>query len=271
MSAFVNDRRFPAQIDSLGHNIVETLDDLGDIKSIKFQDLILDDIADPLDDGRNIREVGHISKSCNSLLITITIRPKGKTREQPHYCVILADQLHKHSNRSSSASAYFDLVLLKAPAVIGQLVMQWLERTFDCRICRLLLQSYELRTIVDSSLEVMYGNSQGHADRRARPIELHYSFPESIDTLKSISISLAPDDARQLLVSRKEDSIAGFLDGVEAHCSDNMKIDFGHLSLVRAGCASWYIASEGKVKIFPAIEDKQSVADFIREIAKCGT
>lgn len=51
---------------------------------------------------------------------------------------------------------------------MGQLVTQWLERKFDCRVCRLLLQSYELRGIVDSSLDVMYNHSQGRGNTLAR-------------------------------------------------------------------------------------------------------
>lgn len=112
---------------------------------------------------------------------------------------------------------------------MGQLVTQWLERKFDCRICRLLLQSYELRGIIDSSLDIMYNHAQGRGntctllgprrisssnqrpdmviflspdtgDKKERSIELHYSFPESVDTLKSMSLSLPVENARQLLV-----------------------------------------------------------------------
>ncbi|KAF9949753.1 hypothetical protein BGZ65_007090 [Modicella reniformis] len=202
MSTFFNGtRRFPSQIDSSGRNLIDTLDDPGDIKDIKFQLLTLDD-----DNSQEPDWPRH------SLAITIKVRPKGKTREQLYYCALLRNQLHNDSNKHSrSTFTHFNLVLLKAPVIIGQLVMQWLERKFDCRICRLLLQS------------------------------------------------------------RDDESSAGLLEGVESHCSDTMKIDFSRLVLTRVGCSSWYIASEGKVKIFPAIADKYSVADFIREIGKHGT
>ncbi|KAF9172370.1 hypothetical protein BGX20_005781 [Mortierella sp. AD010] len=97
--------------------------------------------------------------------------------------------------------------------------------------------------------KVMYNHAQGQDERKARPIELHYAFPEGVSGLKSISVSLPTDEARQLLVSREEGSSSGFLDGVETHCSDSMRIDFGRLNLTRAGCSSWYLASEGKIKV----------------------
>ncbi|KAF9360945.1 hypothetical protein BGX26_006939 [Mortierella sp. AD094] len=90
-------------------------------------------------------------------------------------------------------------------------------------------------------------------ERKARPIELHYVFPEGVSGLRSISVSLPTDEARQLLVSREEGSDSGFLDGVEAHCTNSMRIDFDRLNLTRAGCSSWYIASEGKVKTIQSV------------------
>lgn len=49
--------------------------------------------------------------------------------------------------------------------------------------------------------------------------------------------------------SRKPGSQAGILEGIEDHCSDSMKVDFRRLDLARAGCAVWYIACEGKLKV----------------------
>ncbi|KAK3805489.1 MAG: kinetochore complex Sim4 subunit Fta1-domain-containing protein [Benniella sp.] len=271
MSTFFNGaRRFPGQIDGSGRNLIETLDDPGDITNIEFQQLTLDDAAQVSDDDAPQQQsLDANSSKGHSLAITITVRPKGKTREQLYYCAIMKDQLSVDNKRSTFTR--FNLVFLKAPVTIGQLVMQWLERKFDCRICRLVFQSYELRSIVDSSLQVMYNHAQGRGDKKERPIELHYSFPESVDTLKNMSVSLPVEDARQLLVSRNDGSNAGLLEGIEAHCADTMMIDFGRLVLTRAGCSSWYIASEGKAKIFPVIAERHSVADFIREIGKCGT
>ncbi|KAG0371171.1 hypothetical protein BGZ54_009530 [Gamsiella multidivaricata] len=218
---FVNGNRlFPGQIDNAGRNITETLDDPGDIKKVEIQQLILDHEKDGEERTRSAL---------------------GKSHEQTYHCAVLLDQQPGHNQSSNSAFANFNLVLIKSPVVIGQLVIQWLERRFDCRICRLLLQPYELRKIVDTSLDAMYNHVQGR------------------------------EEARQLLVSREEGSNAGFLDGVEAHCSDSMQIDFGRLTLTRAGCSAWYLASEGKAKIFPLIADRHSLIDFIREIGKCGT
>ncbi|KAI8345503.1 kinetochore complex Sim4 subunit Fta1-domain-containing protein [Mortierella sp. GBAus27b] len=245
---FSGDRRFPSQIDGSGRNVVDTLDDPGDISNIEFHQLALDD--DTQSDNDNTPQGLQDPNTFKySLIITITVRPKGKTREQQYHCAVLRDQLYME-NKKHSGSCKLQGGQRHAPAAMCQLVMQWLERKFDCRICRLLLQPYELRTIVDSSLEIMYNQAQGRAgDKKDRPIELHYSFPGGVDALKSMSVSLPVDDARQLLVSREDGSSAGILDGIEAHCSDAMMIDFGRLVLTRAGCSSWYIACEGKVKV----------------------
>lgn len=119
-------------------------------------------------------------------------------------------------------------------------------------------------------------------DKANRPIELTYALPAELSGLKTISVTIPAAEARQLLarfdpqyperhtcggnfallaviqthryffslfVSRKAGSQAGILEGIEDHCSDSMKVDFGRLDLTRAGCAAWYIACEGKLKV----------------------
>lgn len=64
---------------------------------------------------------------------------------------------------SHIAFTHFGLVLFKAPVMIMQLVSEWLERRFDCRICHLTFQRFELRKIVESALEISYNQPQGHS------------------------------------------------------------------------------------------------------------
>ncbi|KAF9537631.1 hypothetical protein EC957_007858 [Mortierella hygrophila] len=256
---------FPGQIDSSGNNVVETMDDVGDIRGVAFQVLSMNNTVDDLDD-----EVPGGVASTDALVITVTVKPKGRVRDQPYYCVIVPDQRQKNSSLNQ-AFTHFGLVLFKAPVMIMQLVSEWLERRFDCRICHLIFQRFELRKIVESALEISYNQPQGHNRPKERPVELYYLLPQAAVGLKMISISLAPDDVRQLIVSREKDSRAGVLEGIEAHCSESMKIDFSRLVLSRAGCSSWYIASEGKIKMFSDIETRYSLPDFIQAITVCGT
>ncbi|KAF9917104.1 hypothetical protein BX616_001925 [Lobosporangium transversale] len=247
-ATFVSEHsHFSSQIDGSGVNVIEALDEPGEITCISFDKLILD--VHTAED-----EIEHPSNP-ESFIITITVRPKGKTSEQTYFCAVLLDQMQNNKGNKNPAFTQFSLVFTKAPAVIGGLVIQWLERKFDCRICRLLLQTFELRKIVNSSMDTMYNQAQR----------------EGVEGLKSISISLSSDDTRQLLLSREQGSSAGFLEGVEAHCSAIMKIDFDRLNLNRAGCASWYLASEGKIKIFSAIWERYSVRRLIQAIGKYGT
>ncbi|KAK3820614.1 MAG: kinetochore complex Sim4 subunit Fta1-domain-containing protein [Linnemannia elongata] len=256
---------FPGQIDSSGNNVVETMDEVGDIRGVTFQVLSMNDIVNDLDD-----EVPGGVASTDALVITVTVKPKGRVRDQPYYCVIVPDQRQKNASLNQ-AFTHFGLILFKGPVMVMQLVSEWLERRFDCRICHLIFQRFELRKIVESSLEISYNQPQGHNRPKERPVELYYLLPQAVVGLKMISISLAPDDVRQLFVSREEDSKAGILKGIEAHCSESMKIDFSRLVLSRAGCSSWYIASEGKIKMFPDIETRYSLPDFIQAITVCGT
>lgn len=241
------------------------MDEVGDIRGVTFQVLSMNDIVNDLDD-----EVPGGVASTDALVITVTVKPKGRVRDQPYYCVIVPDQRQKNASLNQ-AFTHFGLILFKGPVMVMQLVSEWLERRFDCRICHLIFQRFELRKIVESSLEISYNQPQGHNRPKERPVELYYLLPQAVVGLKMISISLAPDDVRQLFVSREEDSKAGILKGIEAHCSESMKIDFSRLVLSRAGCSSWYIASEGKIKMFPDIETRYSLPDFIQAITVCGT
>ncbi|KAF9216490.1 hypothetical protein BGZ59_009401 [Podila verticillata] len=227
------DLYFPKQIDGDGHNIVETLDDLGDVKKIEFQVLDLDETQ---------RDADATPRKLESVLITVTVRPKDFT--------------------------YYSTILMKAPVVIGQVITQWLERKFDCRVCRLTFQKSDLRKVVNDSIEQLYGPDQDEfrGDKANRPIELTYALPAELSGLKTISVTIPAAEARQLLASRKAGSQAGILEGIEDHCSDSMKIDFGRLDLVRAGCAVWYIACEGKLKIFPTILKANYLRTFLQAL-----
>lgn len=113
------DLYFPKQIDGDGRNIIETLDDLGDVKKIEIQALDLDETE---------RDVDAAPRKQESLLITVTVRPKGmamtvpnipvfckfwnfnsfgsskigKTKEQPYYCVILLETLNVDDMRQNA-------------------------------------------------------------------------------------------------------------------------------------------------------------------------
>ncbi|KFH73876.1 hypothetical protein MVEG_01090 [Podila verticillata NRRL 6337] len=253
------DLYFPKQIDGDGHNIVETLDDLGDVKKIEFQVLDLDETQ---------RDADATPRKLESVLITVTVRPKGKTKELPYYCVILLESLSAEDTRQNADFTYYSTILMKAPVVIGQVITQWLERKFDCRVCRLTFQKSDLRKVVNDSIEQLYGPDQDEfrGDKANRPIELTYALPAELSGLKTISVTIPAAEARQLLASRKAGSQAGILEGIEDHCSDSMKIDFGRLDLVRAGCAVWYIACEGKLKIFPTILKANYLRTFLQAL-----
>ncbi|KAF9436373.1 hypothetical protein BGZ76_004164 [Entomortierella beljakovae] len=71
-------RKFPSQIDGAGQNVIETVDDIGDITAVKFQVLSLED-EDQMDvDDNNVQD----ETTQYSLLISITIKPKALRLKQ---------------------------------------------------------------------------------------------------------------------------------------------------------------------------------------------
>jgi hypothetical protein len=112
---------FPGQIDSSGNNLVEAMDDPGDIKRVDFQFLNMNDTAQNINEEEEPMGIS----DTDSIVITVTVRPKGnnaywqntprvtgrgivvdsrkpfitlttitpgKVRDQPYYCVIVPDQ-----------------------------------------------------------------------------------------------------------------------------------------------------------------------------------
>lgn len=117
-STFFNGtRRFPGQIDGSGRNLIETLDDPGDITNIEFQLLTLDDTGQLSDDEREPSL--DANRPSHSLAITITVRPKGKARRfmyTLHVCNCLWNTLNQHLNRQN-ARAILLLCYIEGPAL----------------------------------------------------------------------------------------------------------------------------------------------------------
>lgn len=63
---------FPGQIDSSGNNVVETMDEVGDIRGVVFQVVSMNNTVDDLDE-----EVPGGVASTDALVITVTVKPKG--------------------------------------------------------------------------------------------------------------------------------------------------------------------------------------------------
>ncbi|KAF9179659.1 hypothetical protein BGZ51_006753 [Haplosporangium sp. Z 767] len=108
MTTFVNENRtFPSQIDSPGDSLGGTPDHLEDIKRIEFQFLSLDNTI-PISDDQTEGEKSQgrsPDKMQDSLMITITIRSKGKSKDQSYYCIVLLDQLHNQHHLYNSGKA----------------------------------------------------------------------------------------------------------------------------------------------------------------------
>ncbi|KAG0235533.1 hypothetical protein BGW42_005146 [Actinomortierella wolfii] len=258
-------RPFPPQINQDGENIVERIDVVNEVKSVVFQqlDLLLDTEEEP-----------------------------RKATDQTSYIALIDDPSKRTSNGLNGTVAangntgpftHFSLVMAKAPAALSALVMEWIERRYDCRICPLMFPTYELRAFVNHWLEYLYGSgdaSERENDQqifrslqkaKVKQVDFHYGFPNGVQGLKTMAVSLSSEDVRELSNSLEAHSETGLLEGIEDHCSDSMGIDFGRLILTRVGCPSWYIAGEGKLKIHPVPPGKQSLLHLLQSLIKHGT
>ncbi|KAF9978855.1 hypothetical protein BGZ73_008856 [Actinomortierella ambigua] len=272
-------RPFPPQINQEGENIVQAVDVVNEVKSVVFHPLDIDPGTEDEEEEEVRRYQG------NSFIISIVISFRGKSADQTSYIALIDNPSKRTSttngdtamNNNPSPFTPFTLVMTKAPMALSALVMEWLERKYDCRISPLVIPTYELRAFVSHWLEYLYGNGdendvvQTLRKAKVKQVELHYGLPTGVQGLKTISVSLASEDVRELYNSREANSEIGLLEGIEDHCSDSMHIDFGRLSLTRVGCPSWYIASEGKLKIHPIPPGKQSLDRLLQTLIKHGT
>ncbi|KAG0243394.1 hypothetical protein BGW41_002283 [Actinomortierella wolfii] len=283
-------RPFPPQINQDGENIVERIDVVNEVKSVVFQqlDLLLDTEEEPSQENEDNSK----KMTDNSFIISIVISYRGKAADQTSYIALIDDPSKRTSNSLNGTVAangntgpftHFSLVMAKAPAALSALVMEWIERRYDCRICPLMFPTYELRAFVNHWLEYLYGSDDSserengqHIFRslqnaKVKQVDFHYGFPNGVQGLKTMAVSLSSEDVRELSNSREADSETGLLEGIEDHCSDCMGIDFGRLILTRVGCPSWYIAGEGKLKIHPVSPGKQSLLLLLQSLIKHGT
>ncbi|KAF9428844.1 hypothetical protein BGZ94_000792 [Podila epigama] len=185
---------FPGQINNDGQNIHEIVDDLGDVKKIEFQFL-------DLNDEERDKDAAPRDQEC--LLITVTVRPKGKSNDLPYYCAIFLDTLKGDDAQHHADFTYYSTIFMKAPTTIAQVVIQWLERKFDCHIRRSILQTFDLRRIVNNTIDILHGPEQEdfRGDKANRPIELTYALPVELAGLRTITVTIPADEARQLLAT----------------------------------------------------------------------
>ncbi|KAG0254299.1 hypothetical protein DFQ27_006934 [Actinomortierella ambigua] len=202
-------RPFPPQINQDGESVVETVDVVNEVKSVVVQ---------PLDLGseeEEEEEEGVRKYPSNAFIISIVISYRGKTADQTSYVAIIDDSSRRANTIDEEATTNdrpspftpFALVMTKAPAALSALVMEWLERKYDCRICPLVFPTYELRSFVNHWLEYLYGGDGRNDDdvvqvlkkAKVKQVEMHYGFPAGVQGLKMISISLASEDVREML------------------------------------------------------------------------
>ncbi|CAG8796800.1 1965_t:CDS:2, partial [Racocetra persica] len=138
--------------------------------------------------------------------IEIQFRPKRSSTEQKFH-IILFPSRHGNDTNTDLSFSHYPLMITKAPQRITTIFIEWIQRQFDCRICRCHLQSSNLKSIVEEwakfiLCEPFNTYNTNHTDLPSSPsasrqIELTYSIP-NIAEIKNITLRISFEDTNRL-------------------------------------------------------------------------
>lgn len=156
-------------------------------------------------------------------------------------------------NNEGGKTKYPDMVslpvcLVKSPALLQDLVLQWLENRFGCRACPLLFSPTDLAWMVTLFAGIGEPTSS---------VELTYKVPAVIEGLDTINFKMDAKDMRRIwnkLHDQKQpyftnDEAVMILKSMETHFYNHFKIHLNQMQLTTVGTSVAYIGSEGRVKI----------------------
>ncbi|CAG8560312.1 2650_t:CDS:2 [Dentiscutata heterogama] len=80
--------------------------------------------------------------------IEIQFRSKKSSTEQKFHLVLFPSIRHGDDTKNSPSFSHYPLIIIKAPQRITTIFIEWVQRQFDCRICRHHLLSSNLKCII---------------------------------------------------------------------------------------------------------------------------
>jgi hypothetical protein len=179
-----------------------------------------------------------------------------------------------NASRKSSTNGFtaFPLVLIKMPVALRQLFLNYLANTFDSRVIAMKLRPNLLSSILEKILE-----PPTEATRFSRGLQLSLAFPSVAPNLKSIDISLAPDDLdcfmKHDVTSQrtKKGPVTGPVTAaLAAYLSNTLALDFEHPAVVldKFVLGPFAFTSEGKVKITESSPEAKAIWIMLLEQAQ---
>ncbi|KAL1919640.1 uncharacterized protein VTP21DRAFT_1571 [Calcarisporiella thermophila] len=199
--------------------------------------------------------------------VKISCQANSNAKEQAYYAIFFSARKNDYPELLKGKASQFSpypVLLLKAPQWLTNLISEWFQTKFDCRICKFRLQPFELMEMAEQWAQwqlkdrVRDGNRIPGRKYLARPLELTYALGD-ITELKTITLTITLEDAKQIYekvqrLSRRSDQDITLIQGVESHFLHHSNIHLSRLSLVRLGTNVAYVASEGKIKLFPVMD-----------------
>ena len=181
-----------------------------------------------------------------------------------HHAVLLGDPSKKHS---ISGFTNLPLLLVRMPADLRSILLNYLTTTFDTRISPMKLRSAFLTSSLESILERDGGAAGAQSDSVVKGLQLQLSFPSVTPMLKTMDISITDDDLREFLNQgnklwrqgqrEKARMMAGpFTSALSVYTQHHIALGLDHSGVVVSKFAYGPLAvsSDGKVKVLCSSE-----------------
>ena len=186
-----------------------------------------------------------------SPLSGIQIQLHTESQKAPHSAILLGQT----GSNIPPGFTSLPLLLLRMPANVREIVLDFLSRAFDIRVSPLKLRSPFLTSSLESYL------SHAAEQPSAGGVQLQLSFPTVTPLLKNLDISISPKDVRRFMhhgersvQAQMEPQRGLFLNALEACLSNHLALELSSpaVRVSKVVCAAFALGTEGKVKLFAA-------------------
>jgi hypothetical protein len=194
-----------------------------------------------------------------------------------------------HADRKTDVSGFtsLPLVLLKMPAALRELFLNYLSTSFDTRISSMKLRPHFLSSVVEHILDstVTISDSDLDVDVSAFPkgLQLQLSLPSVTPQLKNIDISLNQDDVgtfirqgQQLWDDRSYNMSQSHMEGLapakspvtgpftaslSLYLSQHLALNFEHPAVIldKVAMGQFAFGNDGRVKILASSAETQEI------------
>lgn len=156
----------------------------------------------------------------------------------------------------------------RGSTMILDLLLEWLEKYFDCRCAPLTLAPYQLIQLFHPYILTPDGSMNpefGAIDRCTKSLDLFYRFPESCPSMKSVKVTLDSHALRSLAKALSvyrgdyllvQNGTCPLLGAIEAHIYTTTRIHLAHATIFKVSTEWIALQCDGRIKFtFDPIPD----------------